>query len=325
MINNLSKLVLENGGSISPLLIPYDQSQGLGLCNPSIFVDNGIIYVNMRNVYYVLHHSENNQKFQNAWGGPLAYLNSEDDIKLRTVNFLCTLNPDTLEIETYNKVDTSKLDTEPQWEFVGLEDARVVMWDNNLYLIGVRRDTTTTGEGRMELSNVVNNKEISRNRIQHPPRPDYSYCEKNWMPIIDMPYCFVKWTNPLEIVKVDLKTNTSEVLILKQDVVDLPFDLRGGSQVIPFENYRITITHEVDLFNNENGNKDAKYYHRFIVWDKDWNIVKISPQFMFMSANIEFSCGLTLYNDDLLITFGYQDTTSYLLKMPVAFFKEFIL
>jgi hypothetical protein len=325
MIDNLGKLVIENGGSIDPLLIPSEDSQGLGVCNPSIFIDNGKIYINIRNVQYVLHHNENEQKFQNAWGGPLAYLNPENDIKLRTINFLCTLNPDTLEIETCNKVDTSKLDVEPIWEFVGLEDARVVNWHNNLYLIGVRRDTTTTGEGRMEFSNVVNNKEISRDRIQPPTRPDYSYCEKNWMPIIDMPNCFVKWCNPLEIVKVDLKSKTSDVLVLKQEKLELPFDLRGGSQVIPFEDYHIAITHEVDFYYTENGNKDAKYYHRFIIWDKDWNIFKLSPQFKFMGANIEFCCGLALHKDNLLITFGYQDTTSYIMKMPVNYFKELML
>ena len=35
-----------------------------------------------------------------------------------------------------------------------------------------------------------------------------------------------------------------------------------------------------------------------------------------MDTRIEFVCGLAELEDNLLITFGYQDNASYLLKMP---------
>jgi len=323
MINNLSKLVLEQSGSLIPLIIPSDLTEGTGIMNPSIFIDNNKIYLNLRHVQYTLYHSEGEQKFQNIWG-PLAYLNPEDDITLRTTNYLCTLNPDTLQIENYNKVDTSKLDQEPLWEFIGLEDARVVKWYEDLFLVGVRRDTTTNGEGRMEFSKIVNDKETTRTRIQPPKGPDASYCEKNWMPILDMPYHFVKWTNPLEIVKVNLETASSETVLLKEQNLPLNRDLRGGSQVIRIGDYRVAITHEVDLWNNEVGHKDAQYYHRFLVWDKDWNIVKISDEFKFLTGNIEFACGLTQHKGNLLITFGFQDNAAYLLKTPISFLENLL-
>ena len=323
MINNLSKLVLEEGGTLVPLLIPSNLTEGTGIMNPSIFVDKNKIYLNLRHVQYTLYHCEGEQKFQNVWG-PLAYLNPEDDISLRTTNYLCLLNPDTLEIDVNNKVDTSELDKEPLWEFIGLEDARVVKWNEKLFLVGVRRDTTTNGEGRMEFSEVINNKEVSRNRIQPPNGSNSSYCEKNWMPILDMPYHFVKWTNPLEIVKVDLETSTSKTVLFKEQNIPLTRDLRGGSQVIPIGDYRIAVTHEVDLWNNEIGNKDAHYYHRFIVWDKDWNVVKISDDFKFLTGHIEFACGLSLYNNDLLISFGFQDNAAYILRTPIQFLENLL-
>ena len=79
MINNLSKIVLEHGGQLSKLLIPSQFTETTGLCNPSILVDNGRYYVNIRNVQYTLYHSEYEQKFQNHWGC-LAYLNPENDL-----------------------------------------------------------------------------------------------------------------------------------------------------------------------------------------------------------------------------------------------------
>ena len=48
---------------------------------------------------------------------------------------LCLLDNDTLSIKTYYKIDTSQLDVEPLWDFVGLEDARLVKWDDKILSI----------------------------------------------------------------------------------------------------------------------------------------------------------------------------------------------
>ena len=164
MLDNFCKQVIENGGSIQPLILPSSQTQGLPQINPSILVEGDDIYLNLRHINYMLYHSEGEQRYPSKWG-PLSYLNPEDDITLTTTNYLCKLDPETLEIVLPTKVNTDKFDVTPLWEFVGLEDARLVRWDGKLYQSGVRRDTTTNGVGRMELSEILNNKEVSRNRI----------------------------------------------------------------------------------------------------------------------------------------------------------------
>jgi tetratricopeptide (TPR) repeat protein len=320
MLDNFCKLVIENGGEIKPLILPSSQTQGLPQINPSILVEGDDIYLNLRHINYMLYHSEGEQRYPSKWG-PLSYLNPEDDITLTTTNYLCKLDPETLEITSSTKINTDKFDVTPLWEFVGLEDARLIRWDGKLYQSGVRRDTTTNGVGRMELSEIVDNREVSRNRIEPPVQ---TYCEKNWMPILDMPYHYIKWTFPLEIVKVDTKTNTSETVITKENTKSSPRDIRGGSQVIPFGDYRIALTHEVDLWNNENGNKDGQYYHRFVVWDKDWNVITTSEDFKFMTTRIEFSCGMAIHNGNVLITFALQDTTSFILRVPIEFLNSFL-
>jgi tetratricopeptide (TPR) repeat protein len=319
MTNNLCKLALQANGSIQPLFFNSTESGHTGLTNPSILIDGDDFYINLRNVQYALYHSEYGQNFQNHWGC-LAYLNPEDDITLRTRNYLSKNNL------SFKKIDTSKLDVEPLWEFIGLEDGRLVKWDGKLYLCGVRRDTTTNGVGRMELSELRDTGfqfvEVKRYRIE--PPSGYTYCEKNWMPILDMPFHFVKWTNPTEVVKVDINTLTSETIVLKEQKLPFERDLRGGSQVIKYKDYFVAITHEVDLWMNSKNNKDAHYYHRFIVWDKDWNIVNFSDEFKFMDCRIEFSCGLAHKDGRFLITFGIQDTTAFLLEMTDEFFESFI-
>ena len=127
--SGLVKPVLDAGGSIHPLIIPAEKTNGTGLMNPSIYIDNGVILCNIRHVNYTLYHSEN-KKFQHRYG-PLQYLHPETDRHLRTWNYLAILNED-LSIKKIVDIDTSKLDVEPIWEFVGLEDARLVKLDGKL-------------------------------------------------------------------------------------------------------------------------------------------------------------------------------------------------
>ena len=329
-LSNLAKLSIEAGGSISKLKIPSSESLGDGLTNGSVLLHEGKWLLNLRRVGYLLYQSENKQTFPSPFG-PLVYYNPEDDIVLRTTNYICELDAETYEIRKWAKADTSKLDVPPMWDFVGLEDARLQFWDNKLYQTGVRRDTTTNGEGRMELSTVEMKspsscKETERVRIAPPdPRTHAqggSYCEKNWMPINDMPYHYVKWTNPTEVVKVNPKTKSSEVVKnVENPNIKTKRDMRGSSNVIKYKDYWVAIIHEVDLWFNKDEQKDSIYYHRFVVWDKDWNIKYISDEFDFMTARVEFTCGIALDGDNFIIPFGFQDHTSFMLKMPTSLFE----
>jgi hypothetical protein len=333
MNRNLVKTVLSKGGSIIPLIIDPKDSKGLGLMNPSILLDKTKIILNLRNINYTLYHCEGSQLLNGRWG-PLSYLHPENDMHLRTWNFMCELHPETLEIEKYWLTDTKDFDKEPLWDFVGLEDARLVRWEGKLYQCGVRRDTTPNGVGRMELTELEEKdesqlqpgeskyKEISRTRIEPPGPP--TYCEKNWMPVLDMPYHFVKWSNPVQVVKANLLTRMSETIYLGNSVIPGVRDFRGGSQVIPWKGYRICLIHEVNLFNNKLQQKDASYFHRFLIWDKNWNIIAMSEPFSFMDGEIEFGCGLTFYKGDMLVTFGFQDNAAFILRVPEHMVDEVV-
>lgn len=326
METNFCKRAIENNGIIKPLLVDSEKTNGTGLCNPSVIVVNEKLIVNIRHVGYNLYHAEYNQKFK-SWHGALIYLHPEDDLTLRTENYIGELDLDSLQvIKEFEKIDMT-FNVNPLWTFIGLEDVRLVNWNNQLSMIGVRRDTTTNGEGRMEVTSIKNLKEISRVRIEP---PNYSYCEKNWMPIINQPNRFVKWTNPTEVVKlkhIDEKKAITETICTNKikTNVDLKRDLRGGSQVIPYNNGYIAITHEVDLWKHEDGTKDAHYYHRFVVFDNNLNIVNVSQDFKFMDARVEFVAGMAYFKNNFYITFGFQDNAAYILKVNEQIVNKFIV
>ena len=43
-----------------------------------------------------------------------------------------------------------------------------------------------------------------------------------------------------------------------------------------------------------------------------------------MNGEIEFCCGMDKFNNDFLITFGYQDNAAYILKVSEDIVEEFI-
>lgn len=323
---NFVTRVLNAGGSIHPLIVPNEMgTTGTALFNPSVYNDNGDLLVNVRHCQYTLYHSEKGI-YEHQWG-PLCYLCPEDDLTLTTVNYLMRLDPKSLTPKKIMRVNTSKLDVKPIWEFVGLEDARVVRWDNKLLYFGVRRDTTPNGVGRMEMSTIEEGEqeayEVARWRIPAPP-PDNTYCEKNWVPIVDMPFHFIKWSNPTEVVRVDPEKKTCETVFMGVHK-PMPYDYRGGSHVIPFGDYRITIAHLLTKFHkSQAGRKDAQYRHAFVVWDKEWNVVKYGEIFDFMGAEIEFCTGMTEWNGNYLISFGFQDNAAYLLHVPKKVIEEYV-
>jgi len=320
---NFAQKCFNYGGSIYPLIIPSDLNSGLGLMNPSVYIHNDKVLVNLRAVNYTFYHSEK-KLFQHPYG-PLTYIHPEDDIHLRTWNYYLELDENYNIVRT-NKIDTSKFPEKELWEFVGLEDARIFCWDGKLYTSGVRRDLDTIGTGRMELCEIEVHDdevvEVSRLRIE-PPNDPNSYCEKNWMPFLDLPYHYIKWGNPTEIVKVDPENQTSET-VFSGEKKNIPRDLRGGSQVISWKDYYVAITHEVDLFQSETARKDAVYRHRICFWDKNFNLIKWTDDFSIMGGHVEFCVGLIQQGTDFLLSFGFQDNAAYLLKFPEKVFEDII-
>ena len=106
------------------------------------------------------------------------------------------------------------------------------------------------------------------------------------MPIKDKPFHFIKWSNPTEVVHVDLANKIANSIYKSSKKIVLPFDLRGGSQLIPwYDDTYLGIVHECEFIaKNFNGQKDADYYHRFVIWNHDWSIRYVSIPFNFMTA-----------------------------------------
>ena len=94
--------------------------------------------------------------------------------------------------------------------------------------------------------------------------------------------------------------------------------------MIPLDGNYIALVHEACLYKSEAGRKNADYKHRFVVWNRNFELLEVSEAFKFMGAKIEFCCGMAEYQDNLLITFGFQDNAAYLLVMPKKLLGELL-
>lgn len=320
--HGLAKYAIENHGSIHPIIIPHSITKGKSITNASVFVDeNNNISLNVREMDYALFYSD---KFPESVG-PMNYLKKENDQNANSENIYCTLD-ENMNIVSSNKIDM-KFNETPNWNYQGLEDARLVEWNGKKYICGVRRDHIKDGIGRMDISEIqVTDKGVIEIDRLHVPTPEneISYCEKNWMPILDKPFHFVKWTNPTQVVEFNPKTLLSKTVILDgEKTYDLPRDLRGGSQVIEWENdYYLAITHECEYSETDTG---RSYRQRIVVWDKDWNVVNTTREFSLSEGRIEFVTGIAYYKDDVLISYGYEDNCAFVLRIPKEAFKDFVL
>lgn len=323
MDKTFAQNVILNGGLVKSITLPFLDVKSSGVFNPSIFNDRGSLHLNLRSCNYTLVHSELGNTLIGE--SPLHYVGDDGEI-FKTENYYCYIDTEKLRPVFSCKVNTDNFDKEAMWHFSGLEDARLVKWNGKFYLCGTRRDTENTGIGRMELSEIVvehaYSKEVNRYRIPT-PGDDSSYCEKNWMPILDLPYHFVKWTNPTEIVKYDIESNTCKTVVLKSTNPYVSNDLRGGSQIISWNEGYLGVVHQA-YHSYPNNKFDNEYKQQFIFWDTDWNIVKYSPQFTVMGSKIEFISGLTICDNDIIITYGHQDNGSFIIKVSQQFVEDFL-
>jgi hypothetical protein len=99
-------------------------------------------------------------------------------------------------------------------------------------------------------------------------------------------------------------------------IVSHPDSIRGGSNLIPYEDGYISINHKTYIPNPSD--KRYRYYSNvFIKYNASLNIEKISNDFLFESSDVEFATGLVYYKDNFIVSYGVDDS-----KSRLAFLKK---
>lgn len=141
--------------------------------------------------------------------------------------------------------------------------------------------------------------------------------EKNWMPVEkgnipedERP----SWDYIYETgATYTIATNTME----KVGGYELP--LRGGAQLVrTIDGDYLAIMHQVvsaETMRFASITKSPlarrRYVHRFVLFNKDGQVVKVSDKFNFLNKSIEFASGLAIHEDRVIVTFGAIDCYAF--------------
>lgn len=202
----------------------------------------------------------------------------------------------------------------------GLEDGRLVVWNDKLYIYGTRWDRKDD-KGCICIYELDNNMQPC-NEIIVPPQ-NGGICEKNWGAVEDKPFTFVYCNNPTTVIGVN---ENGECWLIKKNDEDktIDYEIKGSTQVVRYdENTYISMVHTNKIY-NLNGYKYTDYLTAFVFYDNDLNIIKMSDWFVFKTPMCEFTCGLAIHGDDVYITYSQLDCTSHLLVTNKETINSFI-
>ena len=110
--------------------------------------------------------------------------------------------------------------------------------------------------------------------------------------------------------------------------------IRGGSQLIPWGDGYLAVCHitrmiaKEALFNPTTFSMEKialrSYTHVFVEYDKSGQIKKVSEEFLFNIPGVEFAAGLLQLRDKVYISYGREDSESWLASLDVKTVKEML-
>jgi len=193
----------------------------------------------------------------------------------------------------------------------GLEDMRVCKVDNEWTALVVTFEygehnhpsvcvcNFDTKDGKYYISKV------------HATNYKSNECQKNWAPFSENgKLCAIYSHHPLTIVEIDRDNGNTTVKLQKESNYDLS-RIRGSAAPLKINTGWLVLVHEVLFMDTR------KYFHRFLLYDNDWNLQEISTGFYFNDFFVEFSLSISLTNDHLTIFYSKEDNSTEIVTIPV--------
>lgn len=229
-----------------------------------------------------------------------------DGSPLTTRNFLLRLNAN-LGVESSAEIlPPTDLPAPAANRVLGFEDARLFAWRGELWCNSTVRQLTPEGWCEQVLARI-DCPPAGQCRLTdwHVLRPEGARRhEKNWIPLVagdDLR--FIYSCDPTRVVDAQARTVSDMVPSIAAELFG------GASQAIEFDGGWLALVHEVT-------ERDSKryYWHRFIWFDAENALRRVSRRFYFNGKGIEFAAGLAWHPDDgrLLISYGVGDSEAWI-------------
>lgn len=290
---------VKRGAKLALITLPNTLVTPGAVFNPSIAVVDGQLKAAVRHCQSVLYRSSIAVPTYDHW----RIVKPDNTKQIVSQTFLINLDQDLRVTQT---IKCNLQDNNHCESYVGMEDARLIEWNQQLYLAGT---VWRNGVGQIDQVHINSlGQELDRKTISH----NTQGVEKNWMPVVDHDYHYVKWSCPLSLV--NSQTSQSQVPVPQSQ----PFsrELRGGSQVVSIDQQQMAFVH------SSWHSRGLNYSQSIVCWHKDWQLKKVSQPFSMLGSPIEFVAGLATWDEWVYISFGVRDSLPFVLKMSMELFME---
>jgi glycosyltransferase involved in cell wall biosynthesis/predicted GH43/DUF377 family glycosyl hydrolase len=273
--------------------------------NPSIINENDELKVLVRMVNYTIT-PEGQYEIRDTTGTA----NSTNPIHTR--NYFATLD-DELKIVAIHELQMPSEWPEPKYPLViGFEDSRIFEHGERFWTISTVRELNEQGLCQQVLTPLDGNSYSNDWIVFESDRGEH---EKNWMP----------WPRrgPMQFVyRLGSLIGLEGHGAYHRPEFD-PSRISGGSQVIDVGNCFLALVHEANFIP---GRPNRFYQHRFVAFDEDGKVLRISRPFYFHDRQIEFAAGLAYIPEkrQLVASYGIRDCEAWLATMDVDEVMGFI-
>ncbi|HSX04016.1 MAG TPA: glycosyltransferase [Rhabdochlamydiaceae bacterium] len=233
---------------------------------------------------------------------------------IRTRNFLIDYDKDFHLLEQKEIIEVlPRIKIPPAWSIEGLEDCRLFSFQGSDWFTCTTFDTNPSGACQISLCKLEDEKKDAMAQIEKfiPLKgPDPNRYEKNWLPFVKDDQLFAIYSyDPLIINKPNIESGEWEEFFCYTPEYDFS-RFRGSAGPIALEDGYLALVHEVVMLSDI----ERCYLHRFIYFNKNFIITKVSLPFTFQHLGVEYCCSMTLDHTGtkLVMPIGIEDKEAYL-------------
>ena len=294
--------------------------EGYAITNPSIHIgSDGKLTCNLRRVNYKL------PSYSTSDG----IVRTKNELVFDVRSWLRSDDPAVIGPEKRHPIVDETAGVMAGSQVLGFEDMRIFRWQGEMWASATVRDRNPEMRAEiallkleMDLDRVV----VRQVYIQRDVHPELH--QKNWVPFVDRDQLFfVYQSDPTIILRCDPDTIRCEIHQERAPLFALG-NLRGSSQAIAFtlaSSHEHTcpasrpirgwmyVVHEAFVRGDS-----RQYTHRLVWMNADLEIKYVSDPFYFVSTGIEFCAGLALLGNDVMFSFGVNDSSAHLAIVNVA-------
>lgn len=244
----------------------------------------------------------------------------DESNRVKTRNFFVKYDRDFNLLSQQEIIENLPRERKCTYNVEGLEDCRIFGFNDSTWFTCTTLDTNPTGKPQIslcELSDKSSDSVIQVKKLIPLVPPNLNRCEKNWMPFVKDNELHVIYSyDPLIIYKPKILPGNGTWIGIVNDqqmtLYDVPkhdFSRFSGSAApIEFDNGYLSLVHETVY------NEQRNYMHRFIFFDKNFKVQKVSKPFIFFHKGIEYCCGMAIDHSEtkLIMTVGVEDREAYL-------------